>query len=1161
MNDPSAKPLASNAETKLRQELAPPLSEAGETTLRNAGMLAALVDAQRQISMAENSSEVLLDRVAAIVRNLLASESAVVEVVEGDELVCHAAEGSTGGEPVYRLSAKNSLSGLAVKTRSSLICEDALNDPRVDREACLQSGVRSMLVSPILTSKGVYGVIKALCLTPGCFHAGEIGLLESLAESVGSLIERRENADRLRASEANYRMLFAQNPQPMWVYDPQTLAMLAVNRAAIRHYGFSEKEFLAKSITDLHFPDDVAGFMDKVPAFRAGSKRSWRWSHRKKDNSRIEVEITADDIEFSGKPARLVLSTDVTERVRAQAEATRATRALRMLGDANEALIRANREDRLLENICRIAVETGGFAMAWVGYAERDAEKTIRPVAHAGAEDGYLSVIRLSWDENAPSGNGPGALAIRSRQPVVVPDITSPESGFFWTGEALRRGYRGVVCLPLFHEETTFGMIALCLPEAREIPEQELTILRKLADNLAYGIAALRARDESRKTQEMVVRVAQAVSTGTGESFFQTLNRNMIEALGAVGGLIGKYDPVSDSIETIAFRLRDRERDSLVYQIKDTPCEEMLAGRCRLFPGDLQARFPRDAMLGEIGAEAYAGIPLTAPDGSIAGLMSVFYEKPIQESGFILSTLAIFASRAAAELEKQKADAVLREQASLLDKAQDAIYVRDLQNRLTYWNKGAERIYGWSAEAAAGRDVGDLIRESQPGGGERMRILLKTGEWLGELKVKLANNRELLMQSSWSLVKGADGQPASILCIDTDITEQRSLEQQFLRAQRLESIGTLAGGIAHDLNNLLSPIIMGVGLLKMHEPGDDALAVIDNIEKSARRGADLVKQVLSFARGAAGERVSLRLIHIIREVEMIIRTSFPKNIELTTDIDPDLWMIAGDPTQLTQVLMNLCVNSRDAMPKGGRIRITARNHPLEDDARAEDRTTETGPRVLIEVADNGCGIPRELQERIFEPFFTTKELSRGTGLGLSTALGIIRGHGGTAHVTSEPGGGTVFRISLPANTGDDNQPEPPGVEFNPPRGNGETILLVDDEVPILKVTRETLETFGYRVLTARDGAEALVIFKQYRERIDLVLTDMMMPVLDGTGLIEALRKLAPRMKIIASSGMTSGVPRGEDQPRIEHFLNKPYTANLMLGLIHKVLIKNDYYQI
>src|SRR5581483_9295356 len=392
--------------------------------------------------------------------------------------------------------------------------------------------------------------------------------------------------------------------------------------------------------------------------------------------------------------------------------------------------------------------------------------------------------------------------------------------------------------------------------------------------------------------------------------------------------------------------------------------------------------------------------------------------------------------------------------------------------------------------------------------------------WIGELHQVTKDGREIIAECHWTLVRDdADG-PKSILAINTDITAKKKLEAQFLRAQRMESIGTLAGGIAHDLNNVLSPVLTAINLLQIKITDPESRRLIQILQTNIERGADMVRQVLTFARGVEGERIMLQPKHLIREVVKILRETLPKAIEIRIALPDDLWVVTGDATQLYQVLMNLCVNARDAMPGGGALTISAENLVLDDSYARMHLEANPGRFVLIRITDTGVGIPAENLNKVFEPFFTTKEYGKGTGLGLSTVVGIVKSHQGFVDVYSEINRGTEFKVYLPAVTSEMMQ-QAEAEQAELPAGHGELVLLVDDEAAIREITRGTLEAYGYNVMTAADGTEAVAIYAANKDSIQVVLTDMMMPYMDGPATIRALRKMDPRVRIIASSGLAA----------------------------------------
>ena len=503
--------------------------------------------------------------------------------------------------------------------------------------------------------------------------------------------------------------------------------------------------------------------------------------------------------------------------------------------------------------------------------------------------------------------------------------------------------------------------------------------------------------------------------------------------------------------------------------------------------------------------------------------------------------------------EERNAKDRIEEQADFLDKARDAILVRELTGKIVFWNKGAERMYGWTSREIVGKQSAEIVYANPRQLKEVSTLTIEEGEWTGELRHLTKANKEIIIESRCTLIRDKQGRPKSILAINTDITERKKIEAQFMRAQRMESIGTLAGGVAHDLNNILAPIVMSIDILKSFITDEEALGILEAIEMSASRGADIVRQVLSFARGLEGQRIEIQCTHVVKELEKIIKDTFPKDLRLQFFIESDVWTVLGDPTQIHQILLNLCLNARDAMPQGGRLSVRVENRVLDEQYAGMNLEAKPGRYICLSVTDTGMGIPAELLEKIFEPFFTTKSVNKGTGLGLSTVAAIVKSHGGLINVYSEIGKGTTFKVYIPAmevpvySAGNEKT-------IVLPRGNGELILVVDDEMPILTITKQTLSANGYRVLTASDGAEAVATYVQNKDQIAAVLTDMMMPIMDGAALIHALNKVNPDVKIVAASGLTS---RGGDSKAfhagIKHFLAKPYSAGTLLTALRAVL--------
>jgi PAS domain S-box-containing protein len=504
--------------------------------------------------------------------------------------------------------------------------------------------------------------------------------------------------------------------------------------------------------------------------------------------------------------------------------------------------------------------------------------------------------------------------------------------------------------------------------------------------------------------------------------------------------------------------------------------------------------------------------------------------------------------------ERKMAEEQIREQAALLDKAQDAILVHDLENRITFWNKSAERLYGWMAGEVIGRRVDELLDgKTSNVAGDARAIALEKGEWNGELYQMTKAGHEIIVESRWTLVSDVEGRPKSMLVINTDNTEKKKLEAQFLRVQRMESIGTLAGGIAHDLNNVLTPILMAIRMLREEATNPGAREILNTLEASAHRGSGIVQQVLSFARGVEGERGIIQVKHPLSEVVTIARDTFPKSIQIMTKIEGDLWPVVGDPTQLHQIFLNILVNARDAMLHGGRLQIDAENRIIDENYARMQPDSKAGAYVVVTISDTGMGIPPGLINKIFEPFFTTKEVGKGTGLGLSTVLGIVKNHGGFLTVYSEVGKGTRFRINLPAADSTESQ-HAPEEKVELPTGQGELILVTDDEYAIREIIKVTLEANKYRVMTANDGTEAVALFAEHKNEIKTVIMDLMMPYMDGPATIRALKKMSSEVKFIAVSGLMENEKVGEisDEGRVA-FLAKPFTTEQLLIMLRQLL--------
>ncbi len=501
--------------------------------------------------------------------------------------------------------------------------------------------------------------------------------------------------------------------------------------------------------------------------------------------------------------------------------------------------------------------------------------------------------------------------------------------------------------------------------------------------------------------------------------------------------------------------------------------------------------------------------------------------------------------------ERKQAEQKTVEQASLINLATDAIFVTDLGDQILFWNQGAERLYGWTETEVLGNKTQALFnfdhKLDQP-----LQITLQTGSWEEELEQITKTGQKILVMSRRTLVKDLFNQPQSILIVNSDVTEKEQLRKQFYHAQRLESLGVLASGIAHDFNNILTPILGVSQLLPLKLPARDEQTqrLLVMLANSTERAINLVKQILFFGRATEGEHVTLQLGYLVQEVISIAKQTFPKSIEILVQIPvKELWTIRADSTQMNQVFMNLLVNARDAMPNGGQLTIRAENRQWEEQDTLNHLETKAGSYVAVMVADTGVGMSPQLLEKIFDPFFTTKEVGQGTGLGLSTVMGIVKNHGGFVQVDSQVGKGSQFEVFLPA-----TQEEITSIitESEMPLGQGELILIVDDEAPVREITKASLEQYHYRTLTANDGMEALATYAEYQQEISVVIIDMMMPNLNGETAIRTLKNINPQVKIIATSGLLENHELAL-KADVKNFLLKPYNVEPLLQMLRKII--------
>ena len=697
-----------------------------------------------------------------------------------------------------------------------------------------------------------------------------------------------------------------------------------------------------------------------------------------------------------------------------------------------------------------------------------------------------------------------------------------------------------------------------------------ITQLRDAQGQVAGFVGASLDVDEQRRTDAAISALLRA-SENSGADFFPAFTLELARVLGAHRVSVGELVPGTElRLRTLAMTREGALRDNEEYPLAGTPGEAVLnaksIGVVYLTTSHCQ-RFSNSHFLRGTTDMGYMGVVLNNNSGEPIGLLQVLSREFPTRSVLGERLLNLFAARAAAELERWQASIASRQARAQLElheaaliAAANAIAILDTGGIVQWVNPAFCQLTGYSESEIIGQNLRLLRSETQPPEfyamvWERVRA----GKvWRGELRSRRKDGTIYQEEMTLTPVRTrTNGGITHYIAIKLDIEERKELERRMLRNQRLESIGTLAAGVAHDLNNALSPIIMGNSLLQEVLP-TELRPLAETVQSSARRGAEMVRQLLTFARGADGQFVPLQVRHLLRDLQKIISSTFPKNINIRATFASDIPPIRGDATQLHQVFLNLALNARDAMPRGGTLTLRVDRFTVDETFAAAARDAKPGLYVRVQIGDKGTGIPLDIQDRIFEPFFTTKSPDKGTGLGLSTVLGIVRSHAGFLHLESTMGQGSCFSVFLPADV-ELHVAEPSADEEIPLAGDGRLVLVIDDEAAIREVCRAVLEAFGYEVVMASDGTEGIAQTTRYGNRFHLVLTDVQMPHMDGVTFVRTLRHLLPSLRVAVMTGRNEAALAAELKDLgITAVLEKPFNRHQLMGLLRQIQIDDPH---
>ena len=953
---------------------------------------------------------------------------------------------------------------------------------------------------------------------------------------------------------------------------------------------------------------------------------------------------------------------DRTRQKQQAAELHTLNRALQAINNCNRALLHANEEMELLHEICRIVVETGGYKMAWVGYAEDDEEKSVRPVAQAGFEEGYLQTVKLSWAD-VEHGQGPTGTAIRTGLPSVINDVLEDPRFLPWRKEAIKRGYTSNQSFPLKQGDKVFGALAIysVMPDAFNAEETKL--LTSLADNLAYGITMLQTR-KARKLAEEELRQSEAryrslfqnkhtvmliidpddgtivdanpaavayygwelaqlrqmnireINLSTAQEvksemenvfkhkktcllFRHRLADGSIRDVEVFSGPIPFHDKslfysiINDITERVqmehALQASERRFRSITEQIVEMVYVTDDKGRLTYVSSVMEEMFGIDAheAIGHLFTDYLAEeeisralaifsnalqdhltdlvieLQLKKKNGSLfVGEVHVRHYSD-QVSYGMIGLIRDVTDRKRYEQEILESKEFLKD---IYDAVNHSIFVVDVLPDGTYRLKGVnpchEKLTGLRSDAIAGKAPEEFL---DPAIAESVTHhygdCIRAGKSIHYEELLPFQGKETLWETVLNPVCDGNGSIHRIIGTSTDITERRQteeerskLEVQLQQSQKMEMVGRLAGGIAHDFNNMLT-VILGHSemALELFDPSETVYGDLEAIRQAAARSADLTRQLLAFARKQIVVPKVLELNTAVEELLPMLRRLIGEHISLVWIPDCKNSQVNIDPSQIDQILVNLCVNARDAITGNGRITIESGSHSAPKIAsKASSPEDRPISYVTLSIRDDGNGIDPNDLEHIFEPFFTTKDLGKGTGLGLSMVYGIVKQNNGTVECQSEPGKGTTITIHLPlyhAEATVDHAAKPEQLSY---KGH-QTILLVEDELPILNLCKLMLERNGYLVLATATPLEALMAAENYKGTIDLLLTDVIMPEMNGSELSKKLRLRRPELKSLFMSGFTADIIANNSV--LDHgvnFIQKPFDIKSLTKAVQTI---------